>query len=103
MSATTWCVVYNTSPHPQMIDEEGHVVDPGTWACARRSFVKPLTDQDLLIVVDMDTIGDSSNPAARLAKEEAVRRNEAIDAEKEKDQATPAPAKTTAKNRNDKQ
>lgn len=95
MPATTWCVVYNTSESSQVIDDEGHAVDPHSWACARRSFVRDLIDREVLLVIDIDSITDESNYTARMAKEEVVQRNGAIDAEKKADEDTTAEASTT--------
>jgi hypothetical protein len=82
MSATTFVVVYNTSSDNIVVDDAGHSVDPQSWRSARRSYVRDHIDNSRLIVVDIDTIGDDSNAAARLAKEEVISANEEIDAAK---------------------
>lgn len=87
--ATTWCVVYNGSQYVQVVDDEGRSVDPTTWTYAKRSFVRTQLDRGDLVLIDIDTIGPDSNPAARLAAEEAQRRNDEIDAEKDKAEAAP--------------
>jgi hypothetical protein len=100
--ATTWCVVYNGSEYVQIVDEEGHSVDPTMWACARRSFVRDQVDRGVLVLVDPSTIGPDSNPAARLAAEEAQKRNDMIDAEKEQveaDQKQAAKPKSSGKDK----
>lgn len=102
--ATTWCVVYNGSEYVQVVDEDGRSVDPTTWTYARRSFVRDKIDRGDLILTDVSTIGPDSNPAARLAAEEAQKRNDAIDAEKEPTEAAPQKKETARpKSGSDKQ
>jgi hypothetical protein len=96
MSAHTFVVVYNGTQNGIAIDEEGHSVDPQSWACARRSFVREHIDADRLIVVDPDTIGEGSALAARLAKEAMEKANGEIDAQKaESEKAAPVQAKAS--------
>jgi hypothetical protein len=82
MSATTWCVVYNPGQDSQIVDEEGRTAYPQDFTYARRSLVTDLVHANKLIVVDTSGITADSNPAARMAHEEATTRNDAIDAEK---------------------
>lgn len=102
MSAKTWCVVYNGTDRSQVVDEEGRTLDPTGFTYARRSVVKELIDQDQLIVVDPSGIQKDSNPDARMAAEEAQKRNDAIDADKAEND-TPAkeeaPKPSSGKNR----
>lgn len=80
--ATTWCVVYNGFFDSVVVDEDGRSVDPSSFTYAKRYFVRQDVKDEILMVVDPATIGPDSTPAARMAAEEAARRNEAIDAEK---------------------
>jgi hypothetical protein len=84
MTAKTHVVVYNGGEHPAVVDEEGHTVDPGDYAEVKRSFVKPLIDNETLIVIKDDDIKDDSNPNARMARDKAKKKNDHIDAEKAK-------------------
>jgi hypothetical protein len=102
MSATTWCVVYNGSPNPEPVDEDGRTCYPAEFTHAKRSVVKDLIDRDVLMLVDPDGITDSSVPAARMAKEEVTRLNGAIDAEKAQAAAKES-AKTSSKSTSKKQ
>jgi len=83
--ANTWCVVYNGGEAAQVISADGETVYPREFACARRSEVRELLTEGFLVVIDTDDITDESNPAARMAKQEAVSKNDAIDAEKAKE------------------
>jgi hypothetical protein len=82
MSASTWVVVYNSGEHAQVVDEDGRTCYPSEFSYAKRSQVKHYIDEGLLIVTDMAHIGDDAVPAARMARDEAQKRNEEIDAEK---------------------
>lgn len=97
--AKTWCVVYNSFFDSIVVDEEGRSVDPASFTYAKRSFVRDNVKDELLMVVDPNSIGPDSNPAARMAAEEAARRNEAIDAEKA---AAEKQTKTAAKPKSDR-
>lgn len=87
MTAHAWVVVYNPADEILVVDEDGRTAYPQDFAYARRSIVKDLIDSDKLIVISMNDITDASTPAARMAKQEAQKRNDDIDAEKAESKA----------------
>lgn len=71
--STKYVVVYNTTPDPIPVDDEGRVVATREWAAVQRSKVQTQIADGNLLVVDVNTIDDNSNPIAFQAKQQYER------------------------------
>lgn len=71
-----YIMVFNSTQHPIVIDEEGRVVEPNAWAAVDKEMAQKEIARGRLIVIRHDQMKEAeSNPAAIMVKREIERVN----------------------------